>query len=55
MVANALSRRRHELSTVTLEVDLRTHILSALPANTWYQEVSSEIASSRALEGRYTG
>ncbi|XP_059070866.1 protein HOTHEAD-like [Cryptomeria japonica] len=35
---------------MTLEVDLRSHILSALHADSWYQSVRSEIASGRALE-----
>lgn len=53
VVVDALSRRRHEVSVVSLSVDLRSRILSALPSDSWYQEVSAEIASGRALHGRY--
>lgn len=53
VVADALSRQRHELSAVTLGVDLRNQILSTLPVDVWYQEVKFEVESSRALEGRF--
>ncbi|XP_057844866.2 uncharacterized protein LOC131054379 [Cryptomeria japonica] len=46
---------RHEISTIIVEVDLKSKILNALPLDDWYQEVRSEIASGRTLEGRYTG
>ena len=55
VVADALSCRRHKVSALTLGVELRSHILQALPTDAWYQEVSREINSSRALEGRFAG
>lgn len=55
VVADALSRKRHEVSVLTLSVDLRSCILSALPLDAWYQEDSAEIASGKALDGRYAG
>lgn len=55
VVADALSRRRHEVSVVTLCVDLRSQILVALPTDSWYKEVRSEIESNRALEGKFVG
>ncbi|XP_059073334.1 uncharacterized protein LOC131874109 [Cryptomeria japonica] len=36
VVADVLSSRRHELSTMALIVDLRSQILSALPLDIWY-------------------
>ena len=34
MVADALSRKRHVTLSLTLSVDLRSHILQALPLDT---------------------
>lgn len=36
VVMDALSRMRHEVSLVSLSVDLRRSILRALPSNSWY-------------------
>ena len=36
VVANALSHKRHKVSALTLGVELRSHILQALPADAWY-------------------
>ena len=55
VVAEALSRRRHVTLSLTLSVDLRSHILQGLLTNTWYQEVSREIDSRRPLEGKFLG
>ena len=35
VIANALSHKRHKVSTLTLSVEL-SYILQALPANAWY-------------------
>ena len=53
MVVDALSHRRHVISSMTLSVDLRSQILQALPTNSWYQEVCREIDSGRPLEGNF--
>ena len=55
VIVDALSRKRHEISTLTLSVDLWSHILQALPTNTWYQEVSSKIYSDMPLEEKNLG
>ena len=55
VVVDALSHRRHEVSSMTLSVDLRSQILQALPIDSWYQEVSREIDSGRPLEGKFLG
>lgn len=53
VVADAFSCRRHEISAVSLGVDLRGQIVATLPIDTWYQDVRSEVESSRDLEGRF--
>ena len=53
VVVDALIRRRHEVSSMTLSVDLRSLILQALPTDSWYQDVSREIDSGRPLEGKF--
>ena len=55
VVANAFSRRRHGISFLSLGVDLWDRILEALPSDTWYHEVRTEIESRRTLEGRFLG
>ena len=55
VVADALCRRRHEVSSMSLSVDLRSQILQELPTDTWYQEVSREMDSGRPLEGKLSG
>lgn len=54
VVADALSHRRHGVSTLSLSVDLRSRFISALPSDAWYQEVNTDIALESPLEGRYT-
>lgn len=36
VIADVVSRRRHEISILSLGVDLRGRILEALPSETWY-------------------
>ena len=55
VVTDALSRRRHEVSVMSLGVDLWGRILEAFPSDTWYQEVRAEIESERTLEWRFLG
>ena len=54
VVADALSRRHHELSSVTTSTDLRERILQHLPADELYVEVSQVVHSQRPLEGKYS-
>ena len=54
MVENALSHKRHVITSMTLSVDLKSQILQALPINSWYQEVCREIDSGRPLEGKFS-
>ena len=54
VVADALSRRRHAISLMTLSVYLRSQILQALPTDSWYQELCREIDSGRPLEGKFS-
>ena len=54
-MADALRIRRHEVSVMSLGVDLRSHILEALPSDTWYQEVRAEIECRHTLKGRFLG
>lgn len=53
VVADALSRRFHELSSVTTCTDLREWILQHLPADELYAEVSQLVHSQRPLEGKF--
>ena len=55
MVEDALSHKRHVVSSMTLSVDLRSQMLQELPTNSWYQKVSREIDSGRPLEGKFLG
>ena len=45
VVADALSRRRHELSSMTVTTDLRERILHHLPADELFTEVSQLVHS----------
>ena len=54
IVANSLSRRRHELSSMTTSTDLRERILQHLPGDELYSEVSQVVHSQRPLEGKYS-
>ena len=53
MVVDALIRRRRVISSMTINVDLRSQILQTLPTDSWYQEVCREIHSGRPLEGKF--
>ena len=55
VVADALSRRQHVISILSLGVDLRGRILEVLPSDIWYQEVRVEIESRHTLEGILLG
>ena len=55
VVADALSRRRHALSSLILSVDLKDKILQCLSANQWYQDVKAVIDSGSVLEGHFEG
>jgi hypothetical protein len=55
VVADALSRRRHEVSMLSLSTDLRSQILQSLSSDTLYQEVKAELETGRALDGRFLG
>ena len=54
-VADALSRRCHELSSLTLTVDLKEKILQNLIIDPWFLDVKSVVDSGSTLEGRYEG
>ena len=54
VIVDDLSRRRHEISILSLGVDLRGHILEVFPSDTWYQEVRVEVESRCTLERRFS-
>jgi hypothetical protein len=47
VVADALSRRPCIFSLVTLKVNLREHVLTQLPGDSWYLKVTSNLQSGR--------
>ena len=47
VVADALSRRPRIFSLVTLKVNLREHVLTQLPGDSWYLKVTSNLQSER--------
>ena len=53
VVADALRRRRHELSSMIFSTDLRERILHHLPVDELFIEVSQLVHSQRTLEGKY--
>lgn len=55
VVADALSRRRHELSSLILMVDLKDKILQNLSSDHWYQDVKAILDSGSLLEGHFEG
>ena len=55
VVADALSRRRHELSSWILTVDLKDKILQNLSVDHWFQDFKAVIDSGSILEGRFEG
>ena len=55
VVADALSRRPHIFSLVTLKVNLREHVLTQLPGDSWYLNVTSNLQRGRQLEQKYEG
>lgn len=54
-MADALSRRWHEVAALSLGVDLRERILGIVPQDTWYQDFRVVSKTRRPLEGRYFG
>ena len=54
VVADALRRRRHELSSMTVSIDLREWILHHLTVDELFIEVSQVVHSQRPLEGKYS-
>jgi hypothetical protein len=55
VVVDALSRRPHIFSLVTLKVNLREHVLTQLPKYSWYLKVTSNLQSGRQLYPKYEG
>ena len=55
VVADALSRTRHELFSLNLTVDLKDKILYNLAADHWFPDVKVVIDSGSVLEGHYEG
>ena len=55
MVVDALSRRKNELSSLILTVDLKDKILQNLSVDRQFQEVKAIIDSGNNLEGHYEG
>ena len=55
VVANTCSKRRHELFSLNLTVDLKDKILQNLVADLWFQDVKMVIDSGSVLEGCYEG
>ena len=53
-VEDALSRRHHELSSMTVSTDLREQILHCLPADELFTEVIQVVHSQRPLEGKFS-
>jgi len=53
VVANALSRRPHIFSLVTLKVNLREHVLTQLLGDSWYLKVTSNLQRERQLDPKY--
>jgi hypothetical protein len=47
VVADELSRRPRIFSLVTLKVNLREHVLTQLPGDSWYLKVTSNLQSGR--------
>jgi hypothetical protein len=47
VVVDALSRRPHIFSLVTLKVNLRKHVLTQLLGDSWYLKVTSNLQSRR--------
>ena len=55
VVADALSRRPRIFSLVTLKVNMREHVLTQLPGDSWYLKVTSNLQSGRQLDPKYEG
>lgn len=55
IVADALSRQRHVLAFLTLQLDLRGRILEHLPEDRFYEGARQMLESQGSLEGRYSG
>jgi hypothetical protein len=55
VVADALSRRPCIFSLVTLKVNLREHVLTQLPGDSWHLKVTSNLQSGWQLVPKYEG
>jgi hypothetical protein len=55
VVADALSRKPHGFSLVTLKVNLRECVLEQLLGDSWYLKVTSTLQSGRQLDPKYEG
>ena len=55
IVVDALSRRRHALSSLFLIVDLKSKILQNLSADHWYQDIKAVIGNGRIIKGHFEG
>ena len=55
VVTDALSRRPRIFSLVTLKVNLREHVLTQLPGDSWYLKVTSNLQRGRQLDPKYEG
>ena len=55
VVIDALSRRPRIFFLVTLKVNLKEHVLTQLPGDSWYLKVTSNLQSERQLGPKYEG
>jgi hypothetical protein len=55
VVVDALSRRPCIFSLVTLKVNLREHVLTQLPGDSWHLKVTSNLHSGWQLVPMYEG
>jgi hypothetical protein len=55
VVMDALSRRPHIFSLVTLKVSLREQVLTQLLGDNWYLKVTSNLQKGRQLDPKYEG
>ena len=53
IVVDALSRRRHEFSSMITSTNLRERIMHHLPKDEFYAEVFQLVHSLRPLEGKF--
>jgi hypothetical protein len=55
VVTDALSKRPRIFSLVTLKVNLKEHVLTQIPGDSWYLKVNSNLQSGRQLDPKYEG